>query len=127
MIIFAAHCGVEQMVARRAHNPKAVGSSPTPATKKDLVKAGSYSFLGVPLRRATGQAIRYKSSLRSGLSASILHAAAHRQVIRRTKWISYKPEITNDATPPGSISNEGAISNCCDPSGVWPTPILNSL
>ena len=33
---FAAHCGVEQMVARRAHNPKAVGSSPTPATKKPL-------------------------------------------------------------------------------------------
>ena len=29
------YCGVEQMVARRAHNPKAVGSSPTPATKKD--------------------------------------------------------------------------------------------
>jgi hypothetical protein len=26
--------GVEQLVARRAHNPKAVGSSPTPATKK---------------------------------------------------------------------------------------------
>ena len=26
--------GVEQLVARRAHNPKVVGSSPTPATKK---------------------------------------------------------------------------------------------
>ena len=25
--------GVEQLVARRAHNPKVVGSSPTPATK----------------------------------------------------------------------------------------------
>lgn len=24
--------GVEQLVARRAHNPKVVGSSPTPAT-----------------------------------------------------------------------------------------------
>ena len=31
---FAVHCGVEQMVARRAHNPKAAGSSPAPATKK---------------------------------------------------------------------------------------------
>ena len=26
------HCGVEQLVARRAHNPKAAGSSPAPAT-----------------------------------------------------------------------------------------------
>ena len=32
-VIFAPHCGVEQMVARRAHNPKAAGSSPAPATK----------------------------------------------------------------------------------------------
>ena len=27
---------MEQLVARRAHNPKVVGSSPTPATKKAL-------------------------------------------------------------------------------------------
>jgi hypothetical protein len=26
--------GVEQLVARRAHNPKVVGSSPAPATKR---------------------------------------------------------------------------------------------
>ena len=26
--------GMEQLVARRAHNPKVVGSSPAPATKK---------------------------------------------------------------------------------------------
>jgi hypothetical protein len=29
--------GVEQLVARRAHNPKVVGSSPAPATKKSLI------------------------------------------------------------------------------------------
>ena len=29
------HRGVEQLVARRAHNPKVVGSSPTPATTKE--------------------------------------------------------------------------------------------
>ncbi len=28
------HRGVEQLVARRAHNPKVTGSSPVPATKK---------------------------------------------------------------------------------------------
>ena len=28
------HCGVEQLGARRAHNPKVTGSSPVPATKK---------------------------------------------------------------------------------------------
>ncbi len=26
------HCGVEQLVARWAHNPKVTGSSPVPAT-----------------------------------------------------------------------------------------------
>ena len=30
------YCGMEQLVARRAHNPKVVGSSPAPATKKRL-------------------------------------------------------------------------------------------
>ena len=28
------HRGVEQLVARRAHNPKVAGSSPVPATKR---------------------------------------------------------------------------------------------
>jgi hypothetical protein len=33
-ITFAAlNRGMEQLVARRAHNPKVVGSSPAPATK----------------------------------------------------------------------------------------------
>ena len=31
------HRGVEQLVARRAHNPKAVGSSPAPATRQAQV------------------------------------------------------------------------------------------
>ena len=30
------YCGVEQLVARWAHNPKVVGSSPAPATKFSL-------------------------------------------------------------------------------------------
>ncbi len=30
------YCGVEQLVARRAHNPKATGSSPVPATKEKV-------------------------------------------------------------------------------------------
>ncbi len=29
---FAVHRGMEQLVARRAHNPKVIGSSPVPAT-----------------------------------------------------------------------------------------------
>ena len=39
------YCGVEQMVARRAHNPKAVGSSPTPATKKPPKFRGFQHFM----------------------------------------------------------------------------------
>jgi hypothetical protein len=29
------YCGMEQLAARWAHNPKVVGSSPAPATKKE--------------------------------------------------------------------------------------------
>ena len=32
-LTFALYRGVEQLVARRAHNPKVTGSSPVPATK----------------------------------------------------------------------------------------------
>ena len=39
---FELHRGVEQLVARRAHNPKVVGSSPAPATKDD----SSVFFIG---------------------------------------------------------------------------------
>jgi hypothetical protein len=31
--VTAAYCGVEQLVARRAHNPEVTGSNPVPATK----------------------------------------------------------------------------------------------
>jgi hypothetical protein len=33
-LINTIYCGVEQLVARWAHNPKVIGSSPVPATKK---------------------------------------------------------------------------------------------
>ena len=41
------HRGVEQLVARRAHNPKVAGSSPVPATKEkpvNLTLAGFFSL-----------------------------------------------------------------------------------
>ena len=36
-IVFLIFRGMEQMVARRAHNPKVVGSNPAPATTVNLV------------------------------------------------------------------------------------------
>ena len=36
-VIKTQHRGVEQLVARRAHNPEAVGSSPASATRKVLI------------------------------------------------------------------------------------------
>jgi hypothetical protein len=35
------YCGVEQLVARRAHNPEVIGSSPVPATRNPC-KSNSY-------------------------------------------------------------------------------------
>ena len=40
-----AYRGVEQLVARRAHNPEVVGSSPAPATKQDKSQDLSCSFV----------------------------------------------------------------------------------
>ena len=40
--VIQSHRGVEQLVARRAHNPEAGGSSPSPATKNtDTEKSAS--------------------------------------------------------------------------------------
>ena len=36
--------GVEQLVARRAHNPEVVGSNPSPATKKTAYLSGFFFF-----------------------------------------------------------------------------------
>jgi hypothetical protein len=41
--------GVEQLAARRAHNPKVVGSSPTPATKQKDNKANHLAVIGLIL------------------------------------------------------------------------------
>ncbi len=35
--IFVIHRGMEQLVARRAHNPKVGGSNPSPATRSNPV------------------------------------------------------------------------------------------
>ena len=51
--VVQSHRGVEQLVARRAHNPEAGGSSPSPATKKKTLKF-SASFFCLSLRVSFG-------------------------------------------------------------------------
>ena len=43
--VVQSHRGVEQLVARRAHNPEAGGSSPSPATKTDTEKSVSVFYV----------------------------------------------------------------------------------
>jgi hypothetical protein len=45
VIIKILHRGVEQLVARRAHNPKVAGSSPVPATKEKILGFLTGDFL----------------------------------------------------------------------------------
>ena len=54
------HRGVEQLVARRAHNPKVVGSSPTPATTKTEESAEADSFVFTPLKLHQKHKLRNK-------------------------------------------------------------------
>ena len=44
-VYLPSHRGVEQLVARRAHNPKVVGSSPAPATKFNPLPTVGKGFL----------------------------------------------------------------------------------
>jgi hypothetical protein len=50
---------MEQLVARRAHNPKVVGSSPAPATKKSRLRLvfGFFVFKEVNLKLSDYQLI----------------------------------------------------------------------
>ena len=42
----AVYRGVEQLVARRAHNPEVVGSNPAPATKEKPLEIAVFLFYG---------------------------------------------------------------------------------
>ncbi len=44
------YCGVEQLVARWAHNPKVVSSSLTPATKKEALHKSAGFFISGSLK-----------------------------------------------------------------------------
>ena len=62
--VIQSHRGVEQLVARRAHNPEAGGSSPSPATDTDIDYSMSvfYSFPSATpkgLREKGAQGERY--------------------------------------------------------------------
>ncbi len=45
--VIQSHRGVEQLVARRAHNPEAGGSSPSPATRIRMLRNQRPCFLFV--------------------------------------------------------------------------------
>ena len=58
MFTFAVlYRGVEQLVARRAHNPEVGGSSPPPATKQDNSFGLSLFFIPIPLIERTAKPI----------------------------------------------------------------------
>ena len=46
--VIQSHRGVEQLVARRAHNPEAGGSSPSPATKQAKNQSSDWFFAFIP-------------------------------------------------------------------------------
>ena len=57
------HRGVEQLVARRAHNPKVAGSSPVPATSSPMHESASgFSFAHAQSTGARKQGVHFVSS-----------------------------------------------------------------
>ena len=55
MISYTSHRGLEQLVARRAHNTKVVGSSPSPATIAVVQKNGCFFVMSeIPQKAVVG-------------------------------------------------------------------------
>jgi hypothetical protein len=68
------------VAARRAHNPKAVGSNPTPATK---LKFSSFYNLGLYRSHAQGNGISYKAPVsRSNRGFSVSKEIALQSLLR---------------------------------------------
>ena len=55
--MFRLDCGVEQLAARRAHNPEVAGSSPAPASERYAAKRGDP---GVKNERRCGDASAFR-------------------------------------------------------------------
>ena len=61
MQYITTQCGMEQLVARRAHNPKVVGSSPAPATQSSFKSLWSEKIGGFLRLRGLYEAAQSKS------------------------------------------------------------------
>ena len=78
-------CGVEQLVARRAHNPEVVGSSPTPATSGPVTNVTGPLVL-TERRRETSAAFLFSTPV----PAKTYESAAS---------LAWKPRWTERSTP----------------------------
>ena len=73
--------GVEQLEARRAHNPEVVGSSPASATRKDSHPSGWLSFLS-----ATAELVLWPPGYETDERSSLGKRGA------RCRWQMQRPE-----------------------------------
>ena len=73
---YSPDCGVEQLVARRAHNPEVAGSSPVPATSRrtSVSRPGFFSFRR---RRKRNTRVVANSSPRRKQERRVLHDENH--------------------------------------------------
>jgi hypothetical protein len=107
--------GVEQLAARRAHNPKVTGSSPVPATKntKPLIcDQGLFNFRSPRFRQALG-------------SVDVSFTAAFGPVLGLNKekiatWYEYHQRFLTPCSPKNGLNPKGW-------AGKWPFTALCSL
>ena len=90
---FAKRCrGVEQLVARRAHNPEAAGSSPVPATNVKIANGDFSAFSGDKLE-PVGVGVREKVrwTFEPHTVRRRLVGSQGRSVVTRTQVLSPQP------------------------------------
>ncbi len=91
MRIFAIqYRGIEQLVARRAHNPEAGGSSPPPATKDAVTYCKTIGY-GISQKRPCAEFVpRLNADLESGVTSPSKKMSVQKQVSLR-QVVEYRP------------------------------------
>ena len=114
----APYRGVEQLVARRAHNPEVAGSSPASATKKKDIcfQQMSFFFVQTPgagraalLNRPAGivrfqRVFRFSSPFRGGRSLPQPGSSPRRKPISSPRRAINRPSISDSVSPARRIT-----------------------
>ena len=117
------HRGVEQLVARRAHNPKVAGSSPVPATTSPMHESASgFSFAPASSTCARKRGAHEKVSTRGACGG--LEVMPPLLDSRHVQWRNPVPAASGFSLAPASsamLNCNFGPNSCVHSAGTQPT------